>query len=244
MGVQIVADPDLALGLTVARMIREGLYLARPVHVRALGGGAGPAVPRTSRGCRCRVARIRSRRWRGGPSALAAVADCRPAAVWVARPCRAPDSAHRRAGCRGPAPHTSGSQSPPPAAPVDSTAASDARASIRFLAHSAPSRNGCGPQSPAPPARGPVPATSHAPGPAGGVARGALAGRSRTSAGPFSTAWRGQRPTLRADTSKVAAIASSGQPSPSGPSSYCNRARARSLCHPGRCRCPPRPLAI
>ena len=32
MGVQIVADPDQALGLAVARMIRNGLYLTRPVH--------------------------------------------------------------------------------------------------------------------------------------------------------------------------------------------------------------------
>ena len=35
MGVQIVADPDQALGLAVAWMIREGLHLARSVHVRA-----------------------------------------------------------------------------------------------------------------------------------------------------------------------------------------------------------------
>ncbi len=36
MGVQVVADPDQALGLAVARMIRQGLDLVRPVHVRAL----------------------------------------------------------------------------------------------------------------------------------------------------------------------------------------------------------------
>ena len=35
MGVQMVADPDQALGLAVARMIREGLDLVRPVHGRA-----------------------------------------------------------------------------------------------------------------------------------------------------------------------------------------------------------------
>ena len=34
--------------------------------------------------------------------------------------------------------------------------------SVRFLVRSAPSRNGCGAQSPASPARGPAPATSHA----------------------------------------------------------------------------------
>ena len=35
MGVQMVADPDQALGLAGARMIREGLDLVRPVHGRA-----------------------------------------------------------------------------------------------------------------------------------------------------------------------------------------------------------------
>ena len=39
VGVQMVADPDQALGLAVARMIREGLDRVRPVHARALGGG-------------------------------------------------------------------------------------------------------------------------------------------------------------------------------------------------------------
>ena len=35
VGVHMVTDPDQALGLAVARMIREGLHLARPVHARA-----------------------------------------------------------------------------------------------------------------------------------------------------------------------------------------------------------------
>ena len=35
MGVQIVADPDQALGVAVERMIREGLDRVRPVHGRA-----------------------------------------------------------------------------------------------------------------------------------------------------------------------------------------------------------------
>ena len=41
MGVQIVADQDQVLGLAVARMIRDGLHLARPIHGRAPRGGVG-----------------------------------------------------------------------------------------------------------------------------------------------------------------------------------------------------------
>ena len=43
MSVQRVADPDQALGLAVARRIREGLPLMRPVHARAPGGSVGRA---------------------------------------------------------------------------------------------------------------------------------------------------------------------------------------------------------
>ncbi len=74
--------------------------------------------------------------------------------------------------------------------------------------------------------------------------RGALGWRASAAAGPLSTAWRRQRLTLRADTSRAAAIASSGQPSPAGPSSHSNRARARSIFHPGGRWRPQRPLAI
>ena len=55
VGVQIVADQDQALGLAVARIIREGLHLARPVyaarapqaqqfHEHPEGAGAAPHV--------------------------------------------------------------------------------------------------------------------------------------------------------------------------------------------------------
>ena len=43
VGVQIVTDQDQALGVAVARMIREGLDLVRPVHGRAPRGGVGHA---------------------------------------------------------------------------------------------------------------------------------------------------------------------------------------------------------
>ena len=35
----MVADPCQALGLAAARMIRDRLHRARPVHARAPGGG-------------------------------------------------------------------------------------------------------------------------------------------------------------------------------------------------------------
>ena len=48
VGVQMVADPGQALGVAVARMIREGLDLVRPVHGRAPRGSVGRA-PRAQR---------------------------------------------------------------------------------------------------------------------------------------------------------------------------------------------------
>ena len=48
VSVQVVADQDQALGLAVARMIREGLDRVRPVHGRAPRGGVDRA-PRAQR---------------------------------------------------------------------------------------------------------------------------------------------------------------------------------------------------
>ena len=39
MGVQVVADPDQALGLAAARVVGQGSHLMRPVHSRVPGGG-------------------------------------------------------------------------------------------------------------------------------------------------------------------------------------------------------------
>ena len=75
MGVQRVADLAQALGLAVARMIRDHLDLVRPVHGRA---------PRAQR--------FHEHPDGAGAAPVAASAG-RPAAVWAVRPCRSPDSA-------------------------------------------------------------------------------------------------------------------------------------------------------
>ena len=135
MGVQVVADPGQAFGLTVARGEPPG---PAPGALRGRAGrrrwpcAPGPAVPRRARGCRRRAARMHSRRRRAGPAARGAASALRTTVVWAVRPCRARDSAHRTAGRRDPAPLPSGPQRPT-RAPGDSRAVPDARSQVRFF---------------------------------------------------------------------------------------------------------------
>ena len=134
----MVADQDQTRGLAVARMIREGLHRAprtQRLHAQPDGAGAVPHVFIV-------IGRV-------GYGVL-----CRPRSDLGVRSCRVPDSAQRRAGYRDPAPLPSGPRSPPRAR-GDNRVAPDARASVRFLACNAPSRNGCGSQSPRLPRAGP-----------------------------------------------------------------------------------------
>ena len=141
MGVQVVADPDQALGLAVARIIREGLYLARPsTSVRRSVAGRAPRAQRfhehpNDAGAASHVCVVvgsgttRARRLRRSLVAPQRFGLFVHADHWIAR---------SRAGYRGPAPLP---RSPPPAAPADSAAAPETRSPVRFLARGVPFRS-------------------------------------------------------------------------------------------------------
>ena len=156
MGVPMVADPRQALDLAVARMIRDG-HQVRPVHACAPGGGMGcaPRAPRLHEqpdgaGSVSHVCVVvgggasrsrRSRRPLVGPQRFGLLVPADHRRARIVRPAiELPHRFHRGHEVR---------RAHGRIAPLDPTP----RRQFVFLACSAPSRSGCGAQSPAPSSR-------------------------------------------------------------------------------------------